>query len=58
VEKLLRYGQPIPCSEPPATVTGYAINPTGEVTAILTYAEQNGTWRPEKVFASESNGAS
>ncbi len=58
VEKLLRFGQPIPCSEPPATVTGYAINPAGEVAAILTYAQQSGTWRPEKVFASESNGVS
>ncbi len=56
-ERQLRFGQAIPCGAPPATATGYAINPAGEVTAILTYAEQSGTWRPEKVFASESDGA-
>ncbi len=57
-ERQLRFGQPIPCRVPPATAAGYAINPAGEVAAILAYAAQSETWRPEKVFASEEADAS
>ena len=49
----LIHGQPIPCSAPPETVEGYALQADGAVVAILTHSAADGQWWPRKVFAAD-----
>ena len=49
----LIHGQPIPCSAPPETVEGYALQADGVVVAILAYNAADGQWWPRKVFAAD-----
>jgi tRNA pseudouridine55 synthase len=48
----LAHGQPIPCSHPPQTVEGYALQADGAVAALLAHNASDGQWWPRKVFVS------
>jgi tRNA pseudouridine55 synthase len=50
----LVHGQAIPCPGVPAAETGYAVDPSGTVVAILAYDPKQVVWRPHKVFGTSN----
>ncbi len=50
----LVHGQAIPCPIAPAVETGYAVDSSGTVVAILTYDPKQVVWRPDKVFGTSN----
>jgi tRNA pseudouridine55 synthase len=44
-------GQPVSCSQPPATPLGRAYGTDGTLIAILAYDRDTSQWRPKKVFS-------
>ena len=52
----LMHGQFIPCPIPPAIETGYAVDASDTVVAILAYSAAQAAWRPDKVFGAGGLG--
>lgn len=46
----IAHGRAIGCPAPPDRETGYAVDPAGELLAILTYDAARVQWQPHKVF--------
>jgi tRNA pseudouridine55 synthase len=50
----LAHGQAIPCPIAPAVETGYAVDSSRTVVAILAYDPMQVVWRPDKVFVTSN----